>query len=167
MANTIQISNFGTNGDQPVVGAWAIPGPELLDGLPGSNTTAVTSAELQTIVSAAIARWEAAGLDSAGVALLNNLQISIGDLPTGWLGAYINGSIVIDSTAAGDGWFTDTSVQPTAGQVDALNVVMHEMGHALGLPDETSGVMAESLAPGVRNLPTAADVAAVFASGLV
>ena len=39
------------------------------------------------------------------------------------------------------------------------------LGHALGLPDETSGVMAESLAPGTRNLPTPADVAAAFASG--
>jgi hypothetical protein len=167
MANTIPISNFGTNGDQPVVGAWAIPGPELLDGLPGSNTTAVTSAELQTIVSAAIARWEAAGLDSAGVALLNNLQISIGDLPTGWLGAYVSGSIVIDPTADGDDWFVDPTAQPTPDHVDALTVVMHEMGHALGLPDEAMGVMSESLAVGTRNLPTAADVAAAFASGLV
>jgi hypothetical protein len=49
--------------------------------------------------------------------------------------------------------------------VDALTVVMHEMGHALGLPDGAVGVMAESLAPGTRNLPTAADVAAAFASG--
>jgi hypothetical protein len=42
---------------------------------------------------------------------------------------------------------------------------MHEMGHALGLPDEAAGVMSESLAIGTRNLPTPVDVAAVFASG--
>jgi hypothetical protein len=48
--------------------------------------------------------------------------------------------------------------------VDTLTVVMHEMGHALGLPDEAAGIMAEALAPGTRNLPTAADVAAAYAS---
>jgi hypothetical protein len=179
-ANTIQIGNFGASGDQPVVGGWAVPEPEMLQGLPGGGTASLTEAELQTIVSAAIAHWKAAGLDSAGVALLDNLHISIGDLPSGWLGAYVSGSIVIDPTAAGDGWFVDptdaafaqgTSQETAlpgsaaAGHVDALTVVMHEMGHALGLPDETSGVMSESLAPGTRNLPTPTDVADAFASG--
>jgi hypothetical protein len=178
--NTIQINNFGTTGDQPVVGAWAIPSPELLQGRPGSDTIALTDAQLQTIVTAAITRWESAGLDNAEAAFLDSLQVGIGELPSGWLGAYVSGSIVIDATAAGDGWFidpTDTAIAQGSGQdsalpgsaaaehVDALTVVMHEMGHALGLPDEAVGVMAESLAPGTRNLPTAADVAAAFASG--
>jgi hypothetical protein len=52
-----------------------------------------------------------------------------------------------------------------ADHVDALTVVMHEMGHALGLPDKIAGIMSESLAPGMRNVPTAADVGAAFASG--
>jgi hypothetical protein len=163
--NTIQINDFGTTGDQPAVGAWAIPSPEMLMGLPGSGTASLADAELHSIVTAAIARWQAAGLDSAGVAVLDSLQISLGDLPTGWLGAYVSGSIVLDPTAAGDGWSADTTAPPAAGQVDALTVVMHEMGHALGLPDEAVGVMAESLAPGTRSLPTAEDVAAAFASG--
>jgi hypothetical protein len=113
------------------------------------------------------------------VAILESLHISIGSLPPGWLGAYVSGSIVLDPTADGDGWFvdpTDAAFAPgsqetalpgsaAAGQVDTLTVVMHEMGHALSLPDEMVGVMSESLAPGTRNLPTAADVAAAFASG--
>jgi hypothetical protein len=179
-SNTIQIGNFGQTGDQPAVGDWGIPEPELLQGTPGSDTTSLTDDQLQTIVSAAISRWEAAGLDSAGVALLDNLHVSIGELPTGWLGAYVSGSIVIDPTADGDGWFVDPTdvgfAQGTgtemalpgsaaAGHVDALTVVMHEMGHALGLPDESAGIMSESLASGTRNLPTAADVAAAYASG--
>jgi hypothetical protein len=178
-ANTARI-NFGTGSDTPVVGNWAIPAPELLQGLPGSDTASLTDAELQTIVSAAISRWEWAGLDSAGVAVLENLQIGVGGLPPGWLGAYASGSIVLDPTADGLGWFVDLtdaafaqgSSQETAlpgsaaaGEVDALTVVMHEMGHALGLPDETVGVMSESLAVGTRNLPTPADVAAAFATG--
>jgi hypothetical protein len=169
-SNTIQIGNFGASGDQPVVGAWAIPEPELLQGQPGSDTApGLTDAELSTVVCAAISRWEAAGLGSAGMAILDNLHISIGNLPTGWLGAYVSGSIVIDPTAEGDGWFVDPTSQPgsaATGQVDALTVVMHEMGHALGLPDESAGVMSESLAAGTRNLPTPADVAAAFAAGL-
>jgi hypothetical protein len=177
--NTIAIGNFGMIGDQPVVGAWAIPGPELLQGQPGNSTDSLSDAELQTIVSAAISRWESAGLDGAGVAVLESLHISIGDLPPGWLGAYVSGSIVLDPTADGDGWFVDATDaafaqgspetalpgSAAASHVDALTVVMHEMGHALGLPDESSGVMSESLVPGTRNLPTAADVAAAFASG--
>jgi hypothetical protein len=164
-ANTVQIGNFGTSGDQPAVGAWAVTQPELLQGMPGSDTASLSVAELQTVVSAAIARWQAAGLDSAGAALLEGLHVSIGDLPAGWLGAYVSGSIVLDPTADGDGWSVEPTDAPVANHVDALTVVMHEMGHALGLPDEAVGVMAESLAPGTRNLPTAADVAAAFASG--
>jgi hypothetical protein len=178
-ANTIAIGNFGLSGDQPVVGDWAIPGPELLQGQPGNGSASLSDADLQTIVSAAIGRWESAGLDSAGVAVLESLHTSVGGLPPGWLGAYVSGSIVLDPTADGDGWFvdpTDATFAPgnpetalpasaAAGHVDALTVVMHEMGHALGLPDEMMGVMSESLAPGTRNLPTATDVAAAFASG--
>ena len=108
------------------------------------------------------------------------LHVSIGDLPPGWLGEYVSGSIILDPTAEGDGWFVDATDaafalangqetalpgSEAAGHVDGLTVVMHEMGHALGLPDETAGVMSESLAPGTRNLPTPADVAAAFASG--
>src|SRR5262249_23258295 len=62
VSNTIQIGTFGETGDQPVVGAWAIPSPEMLTGLPGSGTASLTEAELQTVVNAAIAGWEAAGL---------------------------------------------------------------------------------------------------------
>jgi hypothetical protein len=58
-ANTIQIGNFGSTGDQPVAGDWGLPEPELLQGLPGSDTTAsLNDAELSTIVTAAITRWD-------------------------------------------------------------------------------------------------------------
>jgi hypothetical protein len=41
---------------------------------------------------------------------------------------------------------------------------MHEMGHALGLPDEVGGtdLMAQALAVGLRRTPTMADVDAAF-----
>ena len=55
-----------------------------------------------------------------------------------------------------------------AGHVDLLTVVLHEMGHALGLPDITApgstDLMAEALATGLHRLPSMADIDAVFAS---
>jgi hypothetical protein len=49
--------------------------------------------------------------------------------------------------------------------MDLLSVVSHELGHVLGLGDSenTQDVMGETLAPGVRRLPTASDV---YASGV-
>jgi hypothetical protein len=118
--------------------------PRVASGIPGSDTATLTDAELPTIVSAAIARWQSAGLDSAGVTLLESLRVSIGDLPPGWLGAYVSGSIILDPTAAGDGWFVgafagDQGTEMAlpggvaASHIDPLTVVMHERGHALGL----------------------------------
>jgi hypothetical protein len=45
--------------------------------------------------------------------------------------------------------------------VDLLTVVAHEMGHVLGIAElaDPSDVMFQDLAPGVRKMPTAADVA--------
>lgn len=43
--------------------------------------------------------------------------------------------------------------------VDALAVILHEMGHVLGEPDQPNGsvnrLMSESLSPGMRRLPSA------------
>jgi hypothetical protein len=110
------------------------------------------------------------------------------DLPAGYLGITALGAstIEISANAAGYGWYigtTDSSspelvgknaaaatkrtqIVTPAGHEDLLTVVMHELGHTLGLKDlrttrSSADLMAESLATGVRRLPSAADVATV------
>src|SRR5207245_4241290 len=75
-----------------------------------------------------------------------------------------------DANAAGHGWFVDPTPQdasefaagltdsPAAGRVDLLTVLTHEMGHILGLDDDsatdpvTGSVMADVLPLGVRRI---------------
>jgi hypothetical protein len=70
---------------------------------------------------------------------------------------------LIDATAQGHGWSETASPQP--GRMDLFTGLEHEMGHVLGLPDQTTqpgDIMYESLLPGVRKTPNAQDVDAVF-----
>jgi predicted Zn-dependent protease len=154
--------------------------------LPNSQAPTLTQAELQPIVTAAIARWAAAGLDAADVAKLSHVQFVITSLPAGELGLTQSGQIFLDNTAAGYGWFINGSsasdaefaasavsagiraVDPQAlDRIDLLTVVEHELGHIVGLGDLTSGqpdLMDETLGVGVRRDPSAADVDAALAS---
>src|SRR4051812_7427265 len=86
--------------------------------------------------------------------------------------------IQLDATASGAGWYVDPTPaedsefavsiggtehsagpdSPAAGRIDLLTVVMHEMGHVLGLDDldvqaTPHDLMTVSLAPGIRRLP--------------
>ena len=123
----------------------------------------------------------------AQIASLRDVDIRVLDLPGIQLGQALGRSIIIDSTAAGFGWFIDATPadneefgsqqdrglvtdnkSPAAQQIDLLTVVLHEMGHVLGLDDHAStvdpdGFMNGRLDVGIRRLPTADDLAALLA----
>ena len=80
----------------------------------------------------------------------------------------------LDDNAAGWGWFVDPTPwndsefttpgnQGEQNRMDLLTVLMHEMGHLLGLDHDGDGVMQEALAAGTRLTPTADEAAALSA----
>ena len=111
-------------------------------------------------------------------AALAGATVVIANLPSPMIGETIGNSIVIDPTAGGFGWFVDPTPlndsefadriaptelmagpgSPAAGRMDLLTVVMHELGHVVGLNDVNTAahpfdLMATDLAAGVRRLP--------------
>ncbi|MHC6152306.1 cadherin domain-containing protein [Bradyrhizobium elkanii] len=153
---------------------------------PGTGEMHLTQAELNSVVSAAIAQWASAGASAMQLALLHATTFSVADLAGQIVGQEGAGHITIDTDAAGHGWFidptpsdnfefahavnaagTDLLTDPStaaAGHLDLLTTVVHELGHVLGLPDTVSPSDANSLmyiglTDGERRLPTATDVA--------
>jgi hypothetical protein len=137
----------------------------------------LSPSDLQPIVREAIARWTSAAGGPTLASPLSRMSVRVADLPPSYLGLAAADGISIDRNAAGHGWFVDPtpgddaefapwdvrglrapSGGPASGRMDLLTVVMHEMGHALGLGHtHESGLMAELLMTGVRRLPGAAE----------
>jgi hypothetical protein len=152
---------------------------------PAAGVAPVTPAELQPIIEVAIDRWvRADALDADQLARLEKTRFLIVNLPERTLGKEFGGTtVLISATAAGFGWYVDAtpfddsefSVRlgpdaeqavasiPAASRMDLLTVVMHELGHVIGLRDVDPGdnhgdLMDETLAPGVRRLPSATQI---------
>jgi hypothetical protein len=148
---------------------------------PASNGT-ITDADLGAIVEAAIARWAAAGATPEQIEAMRAVKVSVTDMVGSWIGSSEAGAIRIDSDGAGYGWFVDSTPGEDSefagsdgylkalagsaadGRMDLLTVVMHELGHQIGLDDDYQTGEADELMygyvnPGERRLPEADEVA--------
>ena len=143
-----------------------------------SDIEALQTSELMVIANAAVDQWESVvGHDPRFVALLDAATFLVADLPGTLLGMRDGSVVTIDVDAAGHGWFIDATpnhneefVLSTGGQleatdalvdgrIDLLTVVLHELGHVVGLPDLDPNaapydLMAGTLGDGIRRLPS-------------
>jgi hypothetical protein len=141
----------------------------------GLGSEGLTDEQLAPIVEAAVRRLVDVGLTETQLGILSETQIQVDVLSNAIIGTAADRCIVIDPDAAGHGWFLDatpdddvefeTAASDTelravtgaaAGRMDLLTVVMHEMGHVLGLGhdhNDPNSLMAEQLSPGTRRLP--------------
>ena len=155
--------------------------PQLFAGepkVPAPGTADLTQAQLQPVVTQAIAQLATAGYN---VSSLGQVDFHIVSLPGSLLGLTNQDTIWIDQNAQGYGWYVDASpssnaaftqvtstneVQaapgsPAYGHVDLLTVVTHELGHVLGFGRIDPGIlghdwMTATLGTGVRRYPDAA-----------
>ena len=133
---------------------------------------------LQAFVAEAVARFAAAGAKTERLSRVQAFALQISDLPGNYLGLVSTDTIVVDRNAAGWGWFIDAtpwedseftfdeferemraSTASALDRMDLLTIVMHEVGHVLGLEhnsDQSSSadMMHALMETGVRRLLT-------------
>jgi hypothetical protein len=144
----------------------------------GIEADALTEEELAPLVAEGLDRWSQAALSAEQILVLNNVRIRAADLPGSLLALATGNTLLVDDNAAGRGWFVDSTPWDdeefrTRGDskatvsYDLLTVVMHELGHHLGLPDlhESLGdqLMSPLLSPGERRASLEAATDLLFA----
>ncbi|MEQ8848076.1 putative Ig domain-containing protein [Botrimarina sp.] len=152
----------------------------------GTSGGAVTIDQTLEVASQARNAWsELLG----GEAFFDDIDLRVADLAPGLLGFATESTVWLDDDAAGLGWWIDASPEDdveftiengglvattadAAAGVDLLTVLTHEYGHVLGLADldpssSPTSVMAATLMPGVRRLPTGEDAARAAGRGVL
>jgi hypothetical protein len=138
---------------------------------------------LAPIVAAAKELWvKALGAGDPRLAILDQVSVLVSDLPDQMLAATTGTTIVLDSNAAGWGWFVDptplgnsefpialssgvyaaTPSSPAYGHMDLLTTLVHELGNVMGFAeDQGQDVTGATLQAGTRRIPVPSEVLAV------
>ena len=100
----------------------------------GTVETHLTQAELDGIVSAAIARWSATGLTAEQVSALEHMTFAVGDMSGLNLGSFSPTQITLDADAAGHGWYLDGTPRDDAefGHVESATRTHHRSDAGAG-----------------------------------
>lgn len=167
----------GTAFTLPVPLMAAVPAPALTS-VPESNI--LNASVIEAMRSAAIRRWADAGATPEQLEAMNAVDIRIEDFKGSFVGSSEKGKITLDTDGGGHGWFFD----PTPGQdeelsgvnslhsgcgsmpegrMDLLTVLLHELGHQIGMEDSyqytgSTDLMFGFLKPGERRIPAARSV---------
>jgi hypothetical protein len=136
--------DFSIKTNDPVFEGENLLAPSVVSQVAG--TEVLTDEQLAPIAAQAIQHWSA--VSSIDTSSLAAVQFEIADLPAMILGQAGDTHVWIDVTAAGYGWSLDGT--PDADEVDLLTVVLHELGHVLGMEhsDDRDSLMYPSIVPG-------------------
>jgi hypothetical protein len=153
--------------------------PLLVQGNGSGDASSLTQESFLSVVSAAVQRWAASGLSATQLDTLSHLQFGVVSMDADNIGAAGTTVVLVDDDAGGRGWFVDATplddsefasitathlsgtTQASAGGVDLLTALMHEIGHTLGYSDSYGTADADSLmygylSVGERRLPDVA-----------
>jgi hypothetical protein len=148
-----------------VVGDFQFPAvPQFAADGEGAGAAAISTSDLHMIVQAALGRLQQAGVSQNVLNRLVTVTAVIQPLAPGQLGEALpnQNMIVLSPDGAGHGWLVDPTDEdfsgatalantPAVGHEDLLTTVLHEMGHIVGLADNSgSALMAEGLPTGTR-----------------
>jgi Ca2+-binding RTX toxin-like protein len=113
----------------------------------GPGADRLLQSDAERLLAVAVDIWRASGVPAARLA---GVRVVVTDLAPGELGHAVGRTIYLDADAAGWGWHLDPMSAVPADRIDLLTVLLHELGHVLGLDHADTGLMSAVLVPGLR-----------------